>query len=215
MIIKHWRYLRCQSPSSVFGTQGRVSAILVCPAGGVTGAQEERGEPSAAESNYAPFLLTFLFSWEDRSEVLSSSMASLSRFSLYVAVSFKTIQDPRRYRLLGQCPPPSAELSVGSECGAVGSSRGAATWCGPALLGARWAAADPSCRAASTAQCCDPGSTPGGTPGTETDEREVEIMPKIIRLNPKASTLNRTYLRVHFRVPAPFTLPQTLGLSSL
>lgn len=160
MIIKHWRYLWCQSPSSVFGTRGRVSAVLVCPAGGVTGAQEERGEPPAAESNYVPFPLTILFSWEDRSEVLSSSVASFSRLFLYVAVSFKTIRDPQRYRLLGQCPPPSAELSVGSERGAVSSSRSAATWCGPALPGARLAAADPSCRAASTARCCDPGSTP-------------------------------------------------------
>lgn len=67
----------------------------------------------------------------------------------------------------GQSVP--AKLSRGSVCGAVGSCCCAATWCGPVLHGASWAEADPSCRAVWTARCCDPGSTPWGTPGTEAD----------------------------------------------
>lgn len=80
------------------------------------------------------------------------------------AVSFKAFWDLQHFRPRGRCPP-CRELSGGP------SSCGAATWCGPALLWASWAVADPSCRAAWTAQCCDPCSTPWGMPGTEADER--------------------------------------------
>lgn len=62
---------------------------------------------------------------------------------------------------------PRAGLRAGLICGAVLSPCAAATWCGPALLGASWVAAGPFCRAAWTAQCCDPYNTPWGTPGTE------------------------------------------------
>lgn len=71
-----------------------------------------------------------------------------------------------RPRPLGRFFLP-AELSCGSVCAAVNLRWRAATWCGPTPLWASWAAADPSCRAAWTARCCDPGSTPWGTPGTK------------------------------------------------
>lgn len=116
-----------------------------------------------------------------------------------------------------QCPsPPLAGLSSGSVCGAVVSPCGAATWCGPALLGASWVMAGPSCIAAWTAQCCDPDNTPWGTPGTDGEqESNYEITCKKTQQQHLDEMLiddKQSYLRVHVRVPAPFALSQTFGL---
>lgn len=192
-------------------TVRRSPTILFHPAGGDTGldAQTESGRTISCWKQHA---------------LLPPRFGKI--VILQLEYTFKTLP-----RILPPCrspfpkrvtvPGPSAgvaslaELSCGSVCAAVNLRWRAATWCGPAPLGASRAAADPSCRAAWTAQCCDPGSIPWGTPGTEAQMEEKKKKKKkgVSWTGGKETTggamcrVKGSYLRVHFRVPATFTFP--------
>lgn len=161
VIIKHCRHLECLSSFLLY------RIVLL----GAHDAQEVGAEPSVAGSNHLLAHLTMvtvscLFGKMVVSPgVVISSLSSI--FLSYCNFFHNYLGSSTDRATSGQSLP--AKLSRGSLCGAVGSRCCAATWCGPVLREASWARAGPSCRAVWIAQCCDPGSTPWGTPGTETD----------------------------------------------
>lgn len=158
VIIKHCSYLQ-----RLF----LWPAVLGCPAGGPGGEGRTIScwkQPSSCSPHH-PFFIPFI--WEDCGLVWSCQQSFLNlHFMLQLLSQLFGI-----FNSLGHVRPESPckaeKLSRGSVCGAVGSRCCAATCCGPVLRGANWAKAGPSCRALWTAQCCDPCSTPWGTPETE------------------------------------------------